>query len=224
LKGFSQKQDGNMKVYASTSVGLSEKNRQAFLLRLGLNSDDLVLAGSVHGNKVAVVGARNRGQIITGCDALVTTEVGVILGITAADCLPIYFWDEGAGVIAMAHAGWRGVQSRIVSEVLRVMRDDGASIQNIKVEIGPHIRECHFEVQEDLVKEFADDADSFKMVDRKHYLSLAKIVNKQLTQSGVLEQNIKQDGGCTFCENKYFSYRRDKPKEVEAQLGYIVIK
>src|SRR5262249_21510140 len=41
-------------------------------------------------------------------DAIVTAVPGLAIGVTTADCGPVLFADETAGVIAVAHAGWRG--------------------------------------------------------------------------------------------------------------------
>ena len=58
-----------------------------------------------------------------------------------------------------------------------------------------------------------------------NYLNLQAIIKKQLITIGVLNKNIKETKECTFCDKeKYFSYRRDKPVDVEAMLAYVVIK
>jgi copper oxidase (laccase) domain-containing protein len=38
---------------------------------------------------------------------MVTRTPGVVLGILTADCAPVLFADDEAGVIGAAHAGWR---------------------------------------------------------------------------------------------------------------------
>ena len=41
-------------------------------------------------------------------DAIVTDRPGILLGILTADCAPVLFADEAAGVVGAAHAGWKG--------------------------------------------------------------------------------------------------------------------
>ena len=41
-------------------------------------------------------------------DALVSRTPSVALTVLSADCAPVLFADEGAGVVGAAHAGWRG--------------------------------------------------------------------------------------------------------------------
>lgn len=45
----------------------------------------------------------------TEADACVTTAHGVACTIMVADCLPVLFAHRGGGVVAAAHAGWRGL-------------------------------------------------------------------------------------------------------------------
>jgi len=44
----------------------------------------------------------------TEADALVTKTPGILLGVLAADCAPVLFSDAKNGVVAAAHAGWKG--------------------------------------------------------------------------------------------------------------------
>ena len=59
-----------------------------------------------------------------------------------------------------------------------------------------------------------------------HTLSNKKNIPNTTGYISLIEkENIKMSYECTFCEKeKYFSYRRDKPEEIEAMLAYITIK
>ena len=72
-----------------------------------------MLGNQVHGAVVERVDA-GRGWIqIEGVDGWVTTEPGVLLTVTIADCIPVYLMVEGRGV-ALLHAGWRGTAGGIL--------------------------------------------------------------------------------------------------------------
>jgi polyphenol oxidase len=137
----------------------------------------------------------------------------------------VYFWNKKETVVGIVHAGWRGVQKMIVSLMIDILRDKyGCLVEDIKIEIGPHILDCHFEVQDDVVKNFIDYSDCFSVNQGHKYLSLKKIIMRQLASVGVDIKNVKETDECTYCEtNKYFSYRRDKPQDIEAMLAYIGI-
>jgi polyphenol oxidase len=231
IKDFSAKLDGNMRIYRgsvhvdSNKNEANKRNRKIFLKKNGLNDEDLVLAGLIHGNKIVTVSNEDKGKVISECDGFVTNIPGIILGVTAADCISAYFWNKQKTVIGIAHAGWRGVQSKIAEEMVKIFIDKyGCLAKDIEVEIGPHIMDCHFEVQDDVIKNFLSYPDCLKIVENRKYLNLGGIIKKQLLSVGVEVENIQSTQECTFCEeDKYFSYRRDKPEDVEAMLAYITL-
>lgn len=224
IKGISEKKDGNMKIVGESIVTIN--NRRNFLQKEGFDSNNLVMASLDHGNKVIVVSEKDKGKIHNGYDGLVTNETDLILGVTAADCLPIYFWNEQKTVIGIAHAGWRGVKSEIVKEMIQIFVEKfSCDTRDIYVEVGPHIKDCHFEVRGDLVKAFSEFLDCFRKSDdsAKIFIDLGKIVQRQLIKIGLGINNIKISTECTYCNDKYFSYRRDKPTDIEAVIAYITL-
>jgi copper oxidase (laccase) domain-containing protein len=50
---------------------------------------------------------------VEGIDGWVTTTPGTYLGVTIADCIPVYLAVPGRGV-ALLHAGWRGTAAGIL--------------------------------------------------------------------------------------------------------------
>ena len=231
VKGFSEKQDGNMRIYRgavhvdSNKNEVNKKNREIFLQKNHLDDSNLALAGLVHSNNIVAVSNKDKGKVISECDGFITDTPGIILGVTAADCLSVYFWNKSKTLIGIAHAGWRGVQKEIVIEMVNLFVNKySCLIRDIEVEIGPHIKDCHFEVQEDVIKNFIAYSDYLKIVGNKKYLSLGGIIGKQLISAGIRKENIQESSDCTFCEkDKYFSYRRDKPEDVQAMLAYIIL-
>ncbi len=213
IAGISEKKDGPMKNFLG--------NRILFFKNEGLDKKIIVSAGLVHNNRVVIVDNCDKEAIIDNCDALITNNSKYLLTITVADCLPVYFYDINKKVVALAHAGWRGVVSEIVSEVVvSFVNHYNSDLSDIKVFIGPHIKDCHFEVKNDV-------ADYFKeacLVNNygKTYINLSLAVKNQLIESGILNSNINISHECTYClKNKYFSFRRDNPEVLETMLAYI---
>ncbi|MEG3619889.1 peptidoglycan editing factor PgeF [Magnetovibrio sp. PR-2] len=83
-------------------------------------------------------------------DAMVTDRPGIALGILTADCAPVLFMDETAGVVGAAHAGWKGAQGGVLAATLAEMVALGADIANIHAAVGPCIHQASYEVGEDL--------------------------------------------------------------------------
>lgn len=213
-----------MKVYPD-NADLVLQNRQKFFATLGLDASNMVLAGLVHGDNIVVVGKENIGQKIENTDGLITKEPGVILTITVADCLPVYFFDKSKKVTGLAHAGWRGVKQNIVSLMLSKIQSEFASDPaDVEVNIGPHIRNCHFEIKDDVAEQFANYSESIIKEGNSIKLDLSAIVKKQLENAGVRPDNVTISDECTYCLNqKYYSFRRDRPERVEAMVAYAVM-
>lgn len=214
--GISEKKDGPMKN--------SLENRFQFFKNQDLGNRVIISAGLIHKNKVVIVDNISKDEIIPDCDALITDQNKYLLTVTVADCLPIYFYDHNKKVIALAHAGWRGVVSKIAGEVInQFINHYHSDLSDVKVFIGPHIKDCHFEVKNDVVGQFKI-SDSI-VRDRKIYINLSRAVKDQFIKLGVFGDNISISQECTYClTDKYFSFRRDNPKEIEAMVAYIGLK
>lgn len=94
---------------------------------------------------------------------------------------------------------------------------------NVLAGIGPGISQCHFEVGEEVLEKFKEFM-SEKMIrrDGKTFLDLKKIVQLQLLNLGLKKENIEINPDCTYClPDKYFSYRRDRPKVLETMIAII---
>jgi hypothetical protein len=72
-----------------------------------------VLGTQVHGAEVMTIGPASGWVQVEGIDGWVTTTPGTYLGVTIADCIPVYLAMPGRGV-ALLHAGWRGIAAGIL--------------------------------------------------------------------------------------------------------------
>lgn len=214
--GISNKKDGPMKS--------SLENRFLFFKNKGLADKNTISAGLADSNKVIVVDDIDTSQRIENCDALITNQSQYLLTITVADCLPIYFYDKNKNIIALAHAGWRGVLLNITQAVIDVFLNHyDSNLEDLEVYIGPHIKDCCFEVKNDVLNQFK--SAHCITIGEKTYINLASAVKDQLLTLKVSEEKISISDECTSCLNKkYFSYRRDKPRELETMIAYIGIK
>jgi len=92
-------------------------------------------------------------------DALVTTTPGLVISVLTADCTPVLLADKEAGVIAAAHAGWKGAITGVLENTVRIMRDHGA--RNIAAAIGPTIHQASYEVGPEFEARFRETSDAF---------------------------------------------------------------
>ena len=180
----------------------------------------LATCTQVHGTAIARASAPlERWSELGECDALWSDREDVAIGIKIADCLPVTIIDAGHGVILNLHSGWRGAAARIVPRALEAVRAESSfSAGESRAWLGPSIRQCCFEVGEEVVGAFESGYGSVEeFVDRgrgeKPHFDLAGLTRRVLMAEGVPGNAIHDSGLCTRCEGSIFhSYRRDGGK------------
>ncbi len=145
-------------------------------------------------------------------DALVTATPGLILGIVTADCAPVLLTDADAGVIAAAHAGWRGAVAGVTDQAIAAMLSLGARVDRIIAAIGPCIARASYEVDHAFAERLlADDPGNDKFLSAgphgQPHFDLEAYVAARLAAAGV--RRIEALGLDTYAlGDRFFSYRR----------------
>ncbi len=223
--GISCKSDGSMKPSSGNESAVYE-NRKRFFSSLGIQEGRIISARTVHGSDAALVSCKDGGRWIENFDALITRDSGIALVVTVADCMPVYFFCPRSASIGIAHAGWQGLLRGILPNTIRQMRTNfEADPESMLVRIGPHLKSCHFEIQDDLESSFAGYSHAMVRRGNRSFLRMATVALKQLSGSGIPAANIQISRDCTYCgDERYFSYRRDKPQVLETMAGYIMLE
>ncbi|MGI5092160.1 polyphenol oxidase family protein [Treponema socranskii] len=155
-------------------------------------------------------------------DGIVTDRTSLMPVVTAADCMPIFFYERERGVFGVAHSGWKG--TGIVTEAIAVMRRIyGTDVKNLSVALGPHIRSCCYIIDEERAsyfkKNFCDDCvreyESGYANAKRYRLSLEKANLSLLEASGVRDENIAVCDDCTGCDERFGSFRRETGGDVQ---------
>ena len=188
----------NISGYVGDDPTIVQRNRDFLMQAVGATSWATITAE--HSNMVHVINAG--GEAPVG-DALVTTRPGLALMALAADCVPLAIADDQAGIIGVAHAGWKGLVSQVAPACIEAMIDLGATPTNLVAILGPSICGACYEVPPERVEEVRSVA-SVACRDKSH-LDIAAGIEAQLTRLGVRTQRI---AGCTFEDDHLFSYRR----------------
>ena len=176
---------------------------------VGLNPNHVVKPKQVHSAEVKFV--YTPGEI-AATDALISKSNSIVLSIQVADCIPLFLADPLNGIIGLVHAGWRGIEKRIISDTVNIMVQKGGSRKEIIAFMGPSIRQCCFEIGPEVSKKFPIDCLINGNQDRS-FLDLQQVATNQLIDSQVLDKNILSSEECTKCNpDKYFSYRRSGTK------------
>lgn len=145
-------------------------------------------------------------------DAIITRKVKTGIGVFTADCVPVIIFDEESKAIAAIHSGWKGTIKSITKKTLEKMISDyNININTTKIVIGPHIKNCCYEVSEDLKENFLNTTkiNENKLFNDRN-LKLEECILKDVREIGILEENIYSLDLCTHCsqEIKLFSYRK----------------
>jgi len=145
-------------------------------------------------------------------DAMVTDRPGLLLGVLTADCAPVLFADEEAGVVGAAHAGWRGAVAGVTDATIEAMERLGASRERIAAAVGPCIAQPSYEVDDAFRARFEeeDSADARFFVAGpagKPHFDLPAYVLNRLESAGVgRAEGLNLD---TYADaDRFYSYRR----------------
>ena len=165
----------------------------------------------VHGCQVIEATQSGQVWIERSADAAVARTRGTVCVVQAADCMPILLGDASAKVVAIAHAGWRGLATGVIEATVAAM---GIAPDRIMAFLGPAIGREAFEVGLEVKTAFsAHDADAnfaFQPCGEHKWLAdLEGLARLRLDRAGV--KNVFGGGRCTVREsNHFYSYRRDK--------------
>lgn len=188
-------------------------NRRLLVEGLGLGGP-FALPEQVHGGDLATIGPDGAGAGFddpsarcAGADALVTAEAGTPVAVLTADCLPIAIAAPASGLLAIVHAGWRGLAAGIVVRAAARLGE----ARGLVAAIGPAIGPDHYEVGEEVADAVDAASPAGARTERRNgrlFLDLAGTAEATLRHIGVREVDVA--GICTACERaRYFSHRAE---------------
>jgi YfiH family protein len=161
---FTRRGGASTGLYDSLNLGRGSKddpaavevNRARAAEAFGVAPDWLLTAYQIHSNIAHVV--ETPWSAAPQGDAIVTRAKGLVLGALSADCAPILLADAEAGVVASAHAGWKGAIGGVVESVVEAMCGQGAARARITAAVGPCIAQASYEVGLDFLDRFEAEA------------------------------------------------------------------
>lgn len=156
-------------------------------------------------------------------DGVVTNKKDIALLTTSADCISFLLYDPVKKAIGSIHSGWKGtLKGIIVKAIEKMITEYHSKPEDIICCICPSIRQCCFEVDEDVKDLFYNKYKNLKNIDeiiklgdkkedkQKYYIDTVKINIELLKNIGLKEKNIIDSNICTMCHSKEFhSYRAD---------------
>lgn len=191
---------------------------------LGVNWKHIVKPHQTHTDRIENV--ENWDDQFEEVDGVITNKKDIMLCTTSADCTSLLFYDDNKKVVADVHSGWKGTLQKIGKKAVeKMIVEYGCNPKDIICCIGPHLRKCHFEVEEDVMQTFknefeytgriSDIIETGRKVDgvQKYNVDTTLINKIILKEAGLQDVNIIDSNICTVCNSDLFhSYRVDQEK------------
>ncbi len=191
------------------------------------NAEDLTCAQQVHGNKVMFVAQNEKGAgsleyetSIAGVDGLAVDGKSPPIAMFFADCLPVVLISLNPKIVAIVHAGYKGLLNNIIECMLEITRQKTDSGKMLAF-LGPAIGPCCYEVEGERINKFHAN---FPKIVRKNekVLDLKKIAVHQLESGGIALKNIYNADYCTSCNSElFYSFRKEKVTGRQAAIAFI---
>ncbi len=182
----------------------------------------LSFAKQVHGDQVLKVDKVTQREF--EADSLWTNQESRPLAVMTADCLPILGYHPNVPISFAVHAGWRGVQNRVLIKTLEKLPLKQTEIPELRIHIGPHIQKKSFEVHKEVALDILSSIGDFQKSEllddhlknfvsphsdeKKVYLDLSQIILRQLEFFGIKKIEVSEID--TLTNSDYASFRRDR--------------
>lgn len=169
-------------------------------------------------------------------DGLITDKKDIAITSKNADCILFLFYDPIKKVIANIHSGWRGTFQKIAEKtVIKMISNYGSKPEDIICCVCPSIRECHFEVDDDVkdlcldIFGFTGKKDEFiklgelKEGKQKYLIDTVKINRIMLEELGLKKENIIDCNICSVCNKEFIHSVRVEGKNYKRATAIITL-
>uniref|UniRef100_A0A7C3MKN9 Laccase domain-containing protein n=1 Tax=Dictyoglomus thermophilum TaxID=14 RepID=A0A7C3MKN9_DICTH len=198
-----------------------------FLSLIKIFPNRWVVAEQVHGDNIYVSKISNVSffpKIANKTDIILTQERRHPLIMFFADCIPIFVYIPKIRLIGLAHSGWRGTIKKLPQKLIYELKNRyNISSEDIFIGVGPSIHSCCFEVKEDFISQLPKEYRKYLIYEKeKVKYDLIALLLQQLEEEKIPKENVDISDICTYCNNAYYSYRRNKTSE--RNIAYIFLK
>lgn len=201
----------------STAPSASALAERIGTLARELGFSRTALPRQVHGADVVPLhGPGAEGVLLCGpADGLVTGASGVLLLVTAADCVPVYLAGPGADPLGLLHAGWRGVAAGILEAGIGTLAERfGTEPRSLRVHLGPAIcGEC-YRVGPEVAEALGRPAGEGRV-------DLRALLAARASDAGVEPGRITVSGWCTLCDGDQFHSHRGRGRQAGRMAAYL---
>jgi len=178
-----------------------------------------------------VFGSHSQEGSKTYADGLVGNKCNQNLWVYSADCMPIFFADKRTRNVAALHCGRKGLEKKIIKNLIKIFDNLGTSRDDLLVAIGPSISKEHYLVDKITLTEFYRKAENknitvnlnktekdvcfsdsnYSKEQNLNQLDLKRSAYRQLLDENIPNKNIDISNLCTYkLKTEFNSWRRSK--------------
>lgn len=190
--------------FSTIEENLQQKDNYFKLARLfDIENDKLILIKQTHSKNILILKSdedlkKNRDNY----DGIITNRTDIALATKNADCILFVLYDKKKKVLANIHSGWKGTVQRIIEECLIIFKNEFKSdYKDISVYVSPSIRNCHFEVEEDVKNIFKIE---FKEINPNKYIKEKDEQEVQDKKQNKEQININKNNNNNNNKNKKY--------------------
>lgn len=154
-------------------------------------------------------------------DGLFCIQEKQILVVRTADCVPVYLYSKKQPLVCMIHSGWKGTTLGITEKMIQSLLDQGYSIEELVMELGPYIQRSNYEVREDVANLFLELGPDvcYPKVDGKYLLDVGLAIERRVKRAFGDKLFVSNQKNEVFQSPLYFSHRA---KEEGRNLNFIL--
>lgn len=225
--------------YSLKPLQFSDKNDQALANyekiceALEIDSNKIIKSAQKHTDIIKYI-TEYTDEKFEFVDGFITNKKNIPLVTKYADCTPIILYDKIKNVIGNVHSGWRGTLQRISAKSVKLMIEKyNCNTADIVVCIGPCIKQCHFQVEEDFIDKFKQEfgnIDKYYKIGeviegkQKYYFDTTNLIIDYLTEIGIKRENIFDSNICSVCNaNSMHSFRAEK-ENADRNMNIVMLK
>ncbi len=204
--------------------------KESSKIDINLNGEKLIknmhnncVLKQIHSNNIVFTSELNSKSIVNA-DGLLCDNKNQNLWIYTADCMPILFADKYKRTIAAIHCGRKGLEKKIITNVIKSFEIMGSARKDILVSIGPSISGNNYLLDKKTFYKFFSTNHNFlsKKIEKilksnniNDYESIPLDIKKyaflQLLMENLDPNNIDISNKCTYSlPHEFHSWRRSK--------------
>lgn len=220
----------------SSKSELKDDSYKKICNALEIDSKTIIKPYQTHTSVVKCIDLQVDVENLQNVDGTITDKKNLTLATTNADCILFLLYDPVKNVIGNVHSGWRGTFQKILEKaIVKMINFYKSNPNDVICCICPSIRNCHFEVDEDVkelceeiflftnkTKEFIKKGD-LKEGKQKYFIDTVKINKILLNELGVKNENIIDSNLCSVCNSNIISSRRAEGEKFTLATAIITL-